>query len=256
MTGRTFIQKLHNGTPVFGSAITQPCPLWTQIAKEIGLDFVFIDNEHRPFSRNDVANLCQIYAALEIVPLVRIPTPDASLACMTLDSGAWGIVAPYIESVAEVEELVGAVKYSPLKGEILKKGQKTGCWPSQTLELLNQRNFHRSVIINIESHPAVKKLDQLASVPGLDAFLIGPHDLTINSGYPEDYEHPDFIRDVEEIICIGRKHQLGVGIHAWWGTSPVLKWMDKGLNLILYSSDYVAARQKLEEDFKKLQRNK
>ncbi len=252
MTGKTFIQKLHEGAPVFGSAITQPCPLWTRITREIGLDFVFIDNEHRPFSRLDVANLCQIYAAQEIVPIVRIPSPDASLACMALDSGAWGIVAPYVESITEIEEIVGAVKYSPLKGEILKKGQKTGIWPPQTMEFLNRQNSHRSVIINIESQPALEKLDQLAAVPGLDALLIGPHDLTINSGYPQDYEHPDFIQDVEEIIRIGREHNLGVGIHAWWGTSPVISWMEKGLNLILYSSDYMAARQKLGEDFKKL----
>jgi 4-hydroxy-2-oxoheptanedioate aldolase len=252
MTGKTFIQKLHDGAPVFGSAITQPCPLWTHIAKEIGLDFVFIDNEHRPFSRQDVANLCQIYAAQEIVPIVRIPSPDASLACMALDSGAWGIVAPYVENITEIEEIVGAVKYAPLKGDILKKGLKTGIWQPKTLEFLNHQNSHRSVIINIESQPALEKLDQLAAVPGLDALLIGPHDLTINSGCPQDYEQPDFIQDVEEIIRIGRKHHLGVGIHAWWGTLPVKSWMEKGMNLILYSSDYMAARQKLGEDFKKL----
>ena len=37
---------------------------------------------------------------------------------------------------------------------------------------------------------ALETLDEILAVPGLDAVLIGPHDLSCSLGFPEDYDHP------------------------------------------------------------------
>ena len=60
--------------------------------------------------------MCRVYGALGLPPVVRIHKPDAHAACMALDGGAAGVVAPYMESLEEVHALRGAVKYRPLKG--------------------------------------------------------------------------------------------------------------------------------------------
>ena len=249
MTGKQFKQKLRSGDKLFGTCLTQPSPLWSNIIRDIKLDFVFIDNEHQPFSRNEIANLCQIYTNAGIIPIVRIPRPDPFLACMAVDSGALGVVAPYIETVEQVQELVGAVKYSPLKGKILENGLKNNQWHDTTKSFLKKKNEDRFVLINIESVPALENLSNLAKVPGLDGLLIGPYDMVLNMGIPNQYDHPKFLEAVKKVIQAARENGIGAGIHAWWGIEQEKELLDLGLNLLIHSSDYFAAKTLLKGDF-------
>ncbi len=249
MTGHVFRQKLRTGEKLFGTCITQPSPIWTRIPKDIGLDFVFVDNEHFPYSQCETANLCHIFANQGTVPIVRIQRPVPILASKALDNGALGIIAPYVENVDQVRDLVGAVKYGPLKGDVLMKGLRENEWHSATKAYLDSQNEQRSAIINIESIPAMENLDELAAVPGLDALLIGPHDLTVSMGIPAQYENPDFMKAVETVIATAKRHQIGAGMHTWWNIEQEKAWMEMGLNMLIHSSDFTAAREKLMDDF-------
>jgi len=254
MTGKQFKEKLHNGERLFGTALTQPSPLWSEIYKNIKLDFVFIDNEHWPFSRNDIANLCQIYSNAGIVPIVRIPRPDPSLACMAVDSGALGIVAPYIEKVDQVKDLVGAVKYSPLKGNVLQSALKKNEWNETTKSFIEEKNENRIVIINIESIPALENLSNLAAIPGLDGLLIGPYDMVLNMGIPNQYDHQKFLDAINKVVQIARENRIGAGIHAWWGVEQEKEIVDMGVNMLIHASDYFATMTFLKNDFALLKR--
>ena len=149
---------------------------------------------------------------------------------------------------------MGAVKYAPLKGAVLQTGLREEKWLPETKKFLDEKNADRCVIINIESTPALARLDELAAVPGLDAFLIGPHDLSINLGVPQQYNHPLFLESVARIIQTARKYEIGAGIHAWWSREQERAWLDQGLNFLIHASDYMAARAKLGEDLKFLRR--
>jgi 2-keto-3-deoxy-L-rhamnonate aldolase RhmA len=256
MTGKKFKEKLHKGEKLFGTCITQPSPLWSKMIIEMELDFVFIDNEHYPFSRNDIANLCPIYVNAGIIPIVRIPRPDPSLACMAVDSGALGVVAPYVETVEQVQNLVGAVTYSPLKGKNLEKGLENNQWNESTKSFIEKKNENRIVIINIESVPALDNLSQLAKVPDLDGLLIGPYDMVLNMGIPNQYDHPIFMDAVKNIIQVARENSIGAGIHAWWDIEQEKQIVIMGVNMLIHASDYYAAHVKLKIDFKKLIRLK
>ncbi len=249
MTGTQFKENLRNGNKLFGTCLTHPSPLWSEIYKKVKLDFVFIDNEHWPFSRNDIANLCQIYTNAGIVPIVRIPRPDPSLACMAVDSGALGVVAPYVEKVDQVKDLVGAVKYSPLKGDILQNALEKNEWHETTKSFLEEKNENRIVLINIESIPALENLSDLAGVPGLDGLLIGPYDMVLNMGIPNQYDHPKFLDAIKNVVRVARENGIGAGIHAWWGVEQEKEIMDLGVNMLIHASDYFAAMTFLENDF-------
>ncbi|MBC8181544.1 aldolase [candidate division KSB1 bacterium] len=249
MTGKQFKQKLRSGDKLFGTCLTQPSPLWSNIIRDIKLDFVFIDNEHWPFSRNEIANLCQIYTNAGIIPTVRIPRPDPFLACIVVDSGALGVVAPYVETIKQVQELVGAVKYSPLKGKNLENGLEKNQWHENTKSFLEKKNENRFVLINIESVPALENLSNLAKVPGLDGLLIGPYDMVLNMGIPNQYDHPKFLKAVKKVVQVAKENGLGAGIHAWWGIEQEKELLDLGLNLLIHSSDYFAAMTMLKGDF-------
>jgi 2-keto-3-deoxy-L-rhamnonate aldolase RhmA len=243
------LDKLKNGQNVYGTCITSTGPMWPSAVKRAGLDFVFIDTEHIPLGRPELAVLCQQFRNLNITPIVRIPCPDPYLACQAIDCGAKGVVAPYLETTDQVLELVGAVKYRPLKGELLN-GYLRGDipMPSDLRAYTEKFNGGNICIANIESIPALDRLDSLLSVPGLDAVFIGPHDLSVSMGLPEQYDHPEFEKAVTHIIHTCRAKGLAVGIHFSLEPERQIRWMNEGANIVVHSFDIALFTQRLTHD--------
>jgi len=243
------LQHLRNGKRLYGTAVASSFPLWPPAVKKAGADFVFIDTEHTPIDRATVAQMCLAYNALGLPPLVRIPSPDPYEACQVLDGGAAGVLAPYIEHAEEVSRLVGATNKRPLKGERLEEALRSRDYLGQELNnYLSNRNRDNFLMINIESVPALGRLEQILAVPGLDGVIIGPHDLSVSLGLPEQYEHPRFEEALEAVIAKVRGKGLGIGIHFPSHHELQIKWAKRGLNIILQSSDLFLFQQSLAKD--------
>ncbi len=255
MDGIGFLKQLKSGKRVYGTSVVSSSPLWPPAVKKAGADFVFIDTEHKPLDRVTVAQMCLAYNSLGLPPLVRIPSPDPYEACKVLDGGAAGVLAPYIETPQQVRGLVGATKLRPLKGERLGEALvDRRCLGSELNDYLDRRCAGNFLMINIESVPAMKKLDEILAVPGLDGVIIGPHDLSISLGVPEQYENPRFEEAVGEIIAKVRAKGLGTGIHFPEHPHLQIKWAQRGLNIILHSSDARLFQQGLERDIAAIRR--
>ena len=251
MNGQQMGQALRSGQRVTGTCIVSTSPQWPTMIAQTGIDFVFIDTEHVPIERNQLAWMCRTYTALGLAPIVRIPSPNPYLACQVLDAGATGVIAPYLETVAEVRQLRGATKLRPLKGERLSKVlEEQEVLAPGMKSYLEEFNQNRLCILNIESTPALAALDEILTVPDLDALLIGPHDLSVSLGVPEQYEHPDFRQAVTTIIQKGRAAGVGVGIHWSEGISELVSWAREGLNLIIHSSDFRLVEEALTADIR------
>lgn len=243
------LQKLKNGQRVYGTCFTSPVPGWAPAVKKAGLDFAFIDTEHTALNRADMARMCQQVQAYGITPIVRIPSPDPFLACQCLDGGAKGVIAPYLESVEQIRELVGATKYRPLKGEVLQQVLNgTHVLSEKMKAYLNNYNNGNICIANIESVPALNRLEELLSVPGLDGVFIGPHDLSISLGIPEEYDHPEFEKAVKQIIHTTRSKGLAIAIHFSLEPERQVKWIKEGVNMVVHSSDLSLFSRKLNAD--------
>lgn len=256
MNQNSLAGKISTGKIVYGTCITSMAPLWGKAARNAGLDFVFLDTEHVPLERMEVAALCQLYGSMGIAPIVRIPSPDSFRACQMLDAGATGVVAPYIETQEQVLEMVGAIKYRPLKGKRLQKALQTPLTVEpELMQYLENYNRDKLCIINIESIPAVENLDVLLKVPGLDGVFIGPHDLSVNMGLPEMYDHPDFEHEVETIIRKCRANNIAVGIHFSGSPDRQVKWIKAGANIVVHSSDIAIFSQKLAADIQLIRKS-
>ncbi|WP_020531806.1 HpcH/HpaI aldolase family protein [Flexithrix dorotheae] len=246
-------QKLLRGEIVYGTCITVNAPRWPDLVANAKLDFVFLDTEHICLDRTELSKMCFTYRALGLTPIVRILQPNPNRASQVMDDGAIGVIAPYLENVDEIKELIGATKFRPLKGKKLKEILAGKAILTPELEsYLDRYNHGNLCIANIESIPAVEQLDHLLSMEGLDGVFIGPHDLSINMGIPEQYDHPEFIKTVKTIIHKARKHTLGVGIHFSLEPERQLDWIKEGVNIVIHSSDMALFSQKLKADMAKL----
>lgn len=254
MKGLELRETLRSEKRAYGTLVVSTSSFWPQIVRTLGLDFIFIDTEHIPLDRAQLGWMCQTYRTLDLAPLVRIPSPDPYQAAMVLDGGAEGILVPYVESVHQVKELVGAVKYRPLKGERLQKllEDKNSVEPELSA-YLHQHNAGNVLVVNIESVPALEALDEILSIEELDGVLIGPHDLSCSLGIPEQYDHRRFVSAVEEVIRKARKYDKGAGIHMIYpGLEQEVAWIKKGANLIIHSADAIAFQRTIQHEINQI----
>jgi 2-keto-3-deoxy-L-rhamnonate aldolase RhmA len=251
----SFAQRLRSAARLYGTLIVSPSPHYVPVVASLGLDFIFIDTEHIPIGREKLAWMCQAYRAVGLPPIVRITSPDPAEACVALDGGAAGVIAPYVETVAEVRGLVGAVKKRPLKGRTLARHLAGEALEPALHNYVEERARARTLIVNIESGPALAALDEILAVDGLDGVLIGPHDLSTSLGVPEDYEHPLYQEACDTIITKARARSLGAGVHAVYPKNRLAHeehWARLGANFIIHAADIILFAEGLRRDLSEL----
>jgi 4-hydroxy-2-oxoheptanedioate aldolase len=250
MNGEELKNRVNNGGIVYGTMISMGRhPGWGRTVGAFGLDYVIIDTEHAPRSRAEVSDYMAAFNYTGVVPIVRVPIPASHYVTMYLDAGAQGVLAPYCETVDEVKEVVGAAKWRPLKGELVKRAVDSGELPSkETKEYLENRNKNNVCIIGIESVPAIENLENILKVQGIDAIFVGPNDLTITLGVPDQYDHPDYEAALREIISKSSAANVPVLIHHQT-VELTQKWLKEGSRFVLYSSDARTMHNGYREEF-------
>ena len=251
MNAAELLTALSDGKRVYGTLVTSTSPLWPEAVRKTGVDFVFIDTEHIPIGRGECSLMCQVYKAMGLAPIVRIPYPDPHQASIALDGGAVGVIAPYVETVEQAKALGAAVKMRPLKGERVRKILDGEECEQELAAYLARRNADNILMLNIESRPALDALDDILRVPQLDAVVIGPHDLSCSLGIPEQYRHPAFDSAVRQIVRKARNAGVAVGIH-YWEIDQIVQWAGEGLSVVIYSSDVRSFAESISRDLSRI----
>jgi len=247
-------QAMVEGRRVYGTLICSPSPQLAGQIHKANLDFVMLDGEHMPMDPQARGWMLRCYRAMGLAPIVRVGSCTYREAFQAVEHGAEGVLAPYIETAEEVKMLIAAVKYRPLKGERLR-GVLDG---TVTLSPKEEEYFRRYndgnlVILNIESRVAVDTLESLL-LPGVDAVFIGPHDLSINLGYPEEYDHPLYLEYIDRVITTCRAKGVGVGCHSAWDLPRQAQWARQGMNITMWNSDMGLFIRGINEDFANVRR--
>lgn len=249
MTGKDMRTKLRNGERVYGTHVVSfGNAVAADLTSKLEMDFVFICTEHMPIDRTEVSTMCHSYASKGISPIVRIPYPSPHWASMCIDAGAQGIVAPYVETIEQVKDLVGAVRYRPLKGKFLRDILNDKRAPNEKMqEYLERNNRQQYLIIGIESVEAIKNLEVLISDDGVDGVFLGPHDITCSMEIPEEYNNPRFIDTIKDVIHRCRQLGKGVGFHG-----DLSAYMDTEINFMINKADVVKMREILSYEFQQM----
>lgn len=204
-----------------------------------GFDFLVLDAEHSPINVPQAQFIFQAIKAgnPDCSPMVRLAGNVYAETKRFLDAGASGVIAPLINTADQARELVRSVKYPPQGERSIGFGRSHdyGFRFDEYMETANQQTF---ICVQIEHVTALDNLDDILSVNGINAALIGPYDLTSSMGITAQFEHPDYLYAIRTIVSKCNKHDILPGIHVV-KPSPdeVLSRIKEGFKMIGYSLD-------------------
>jgi 2-keto-3-deoxy-L-rhamnonate aldolase RhmA len=231
--------RLEAGELALGMGIRQARTVdIAHIAKTTGFDWLFIDMEHNSMSIDTAAQICAAALTAGIAPMIRVPGHESFHATRLLDAGATGIVVPHVSTREEAENVVRACYFPPLG-----KRSIPGMLPqvlfeshpvAETVQAINRETL---LVAMIETEEGLRNVDAIASVPGIDALLVGCTDLAAELGITGQLGHK-LVADAIDTVCAAcHKHGKFPGMGGVYDEAIMANYVQKGVRLILSGSD-------------------
>jgi 2-keto-3-deoxy-L-rhamnonate aldolase RhmA len=234
------VQKLREGKRVVGTMVRMVRnPAIAIVAHNAGLDFIMLDMEHGPHTMETVDDVFKVGRTLGLGCFVRVPELTKGYVSRSLDCGATGVMVPMLESVEQANLLVRWAKYAPLGGRGFGAPgghtQFIGVGPDAISAFTAKANADTITIAQIETAQAIQNIDIIAAVPGIDALLIGPNDLSISMGCAGDFLGDTMEKAIGKVAAAAKKHGKIFGMH---GPDPLTeRWLPRGLTLVMSNLD-------------------
>jgi 4-hydroxy-2-oxoheptanedioate aldolase len=228
--------KLREEKPIYGVISPTTDPVVTEYIGLAGFDFYMIDGEHGAITPANAVEMIRACEVVGITPLARVNSLDAKLILQFMDAGVMGVMMPGVNTAAEAEALVAAIKYPPI-------GER-GLGPVRASEYMmgkmNQKtyvefaNAQTMVLPQFEDIKALKHLEAICTVPGVDGVIIGPRDLAMTMGFTDGPAHDEVNKAIDEAfrIVLGAGKIIGTVAAT---KEQAQKLVDKGARIILNS---------------------
>lgn len=232
-----FKTKLAQSELTIGSWITLGHTAIAEIMAAAGFDWLVLDMEHSVLELSEVQTLIQVLDGRQCPVIVRLTSNHPDQIKRVMDAGATGVMVPMIKSATDAQAAVDAVYYPPRgqRGVGLARAQGFGASFSAYREWLEQNAV---IVAMIEHIDAVNAIDAILAVPDIDAYIIGPYDLSGSMGRPGDLQHPDVQAAIERIRKAGDRAKKPGGIHVIEPDPDALQQrIQSGFNFLGYSLD-------------------
>ncbi len=226
------------GESTIGLWLTSTSPLMARRLAHSGADYVCVDMQHGTSDYTQALAMLMAMERAPAVPIVRVPWNEPGIIGRVLDAGAMGVIVPMVNTVAEAEAAVGACRYPPhgsrSNGPIIAADALGPDYATGADEQI-------VCIPMIETSEAVSNVDAIARVPGIDAFYVGPGDLSRSLGLVPDLEQmdPTFLAAARKIIDAAKANGIAPGIHSTPAMSAAR--IDFGFRMVTVTSDLQAA---------------
>ena len=184
---------IRSGQPAFGVSVMIPSPQVVEMVGKLGFDWVLIDCEHGTISLENVELMIMAAEASGITPIVRPGTKDPDDILKAMDRGAMGVQVPHVNCAADAVRVVESVKYHPMG----KRGMAAATRPADygfgisMTDYVSQANRETLICVQLEEVEALRNIDEILKVSGVDVFFVGPSDLSQSMGYPGRSDAPE-----------------------------------------------------------------
>lgn len=223
-----------DGKPVINGWLAIPSFFSAELMDNQGWDSLTIDMQHGIIGYD---TMLPMLAAIQprTTPMARVPWLEPGIIMKSLDAGCHGIICPMINTAADAEEFIKAMRYPPRGGRSFGPTRVT---LREGADYAKQANEQCLAFAMIETQEALHNLDSIMETDGLDAIYIGPADLANSLGYPPrlDQEEPAVVEAIDEILSKAKEHNLRAGLHNG-SASYAKKMIDKGFDLVTIMSD-------------------
>lgn len=200
MPVNTFKQRLRSSQAQIGLWLGLADAYCAELAANAGFDWLLIDGEHAPNDLRGMLGQLQAVAPYPACPVIRPVVGDTALIKQMLDLGVQTLLIPMVESAAQAQELVRAMRYPPHGirgvGSALARASRWNSIPGY----LDQADEQVCLLVQIESLHGLANLDAIAAVEGVDGVFIGPADLSASMGHRGNPGHPDVQAAIEDAI--------------------------------------------------------
>ncbi|WP_176493097.1 HpcH/HpaI aldolase/citrate lyase family protein [Cobetia sp. 5-25-4-2] len=228
-------QRVAQKEGVVNGWLSMPCAFSAEIMAHQGWDSLTIDLQHGVIDYSDLLPMLTAISTTDTVPLVRVPSLEPGLIMKVLDAGAYGVIAPLINTADDARALVAACRYPPL-------GMRS-FGPHRAMlyggaDYAKHANDEMLVLGMIETREGVANLEEILAVEGLDGLYIGPADLALSHGHAPGFDHGDGPMDtlIGQLIERARLHDKIVGIHNG-GAAHAKRMLARGCDLVTVGSD-------------------
>ena len=223
------------GEAVVNGWLSIPSGFSAEVMAHQGFDSLTIDMQHGVVDYQVAVSMLQGISTLGVVPLARVPWNDPARLMKILDAGAYGVICPMINTAQEAEAMVRACKYPP-------RGFRS--WGPVRASLYagtdygDHANVETIVMPMIETAEALKNLDEILSVDGVDAIYVGPSDLSLAMGLKPrlDQTDPLVVDAQKKIVAACKRHNVIAGIHNATAAYS-LKMIAEGYQFVTLASD-------------------
>ncbi|MCF7838532.1 MAG: 4-hydroxy-3-methylbut-2-en-1-yl diphosphate synthase [Candidatus Marinimicrobia bacterium] len=238
-----FLDKIKTAKPAVGLLVTLADPTVSELAGDAGYDFTWIDMEHMPHTLQTVQGHIIAARASGCAPLVRVPWNEHGIIKPVLDLAPAGVIIPMVNSAEEAAAAVAACRYPPTgtRGCGVRRGNRYGAVPFK--EYLAQATRTPLVIVQIEHVEALRNLDAILQVPGIDHFCVGPCDLSGSLGRLNEMDDPELNSLLDEASA----RIKAAGKYLGTAGGPLPRWKQRQVDWIALASDcggiYAQARE-------------
>ncbi len=230
--------KLAAGESSVGTWLALPDVVAARLMTSSGFDWLTVELEHSPSSFETAAACFAVIAESGTVPLVRVPWNTIENIKRVLDIGAWGVVVPMVNSRAEAEAAIPAIRYQPLGQRSVGGNMHAANFGTDTATYYARANDEILAVVMIETVKAVAAADEILAVPGVDVVFIGPNDLTNSMGKAPSFESDDqdFVDALDHVLAMAKKHGVTPGIHVP-SAEAAKRRLDQGFRFIAIASE-------------------
>jgi len=229
-----FLDTIKSGKMALGCCITYNDPAITETAAAAGFDFCWIDGEHGEFDRFGVMNHVMALRGTKCAPIVRVPACNHTEIKRVIDFAPAGIIIPMVLDANDARLAVAACRYPP------EGNRGVGCrraieYGAADFQAYWEASKHDPlVILQMEHIECFNNLDEILAVPGVDAILIGPYDLTASMGKPGQWDDSEVVRVLDE-TC--RKTRAAGKLLGAYSECKFDLWKKRGVQFISMVND-------------------
>lgn len=228
--------RVRHGELLSGAWLNLGSSLTAEIAGLAGFDWVCIDLEHGAGDFSELVHQLQALESTPSAPVVRIAANDAPRFKRVLDLGPSGVMVPYVNSRDEARRAAAAMQYPPAGIRGVAKMNRAARFGSGFDEYFALANDNLALLLQIETKEAISHAEEIAAVDGVTALFVGPLDLSVSLGIPQQYSHPEFLRALNHVVAVCRNTGRAAGILVP-SAAEIPRFAELGFTLIAASSD-------------------